>query len=81
LNARLDEELSQKVEYLRLRTKLSVTDVVKRSIERYYEEVHRSVGDTRAILGQSGFLGCAEGEPNLSRDYKQELAKSLGRKA
>jgi hypothetical protein len=81
LNARLDADLNEKLEYLKRRTKLGVTDVVKRSIECYYEEVRRGASDAREILEQSGFVGCAEGDPNLSSDYKQALIESLGRKA
>ena len=81
LNARLDAELGAKLEYLRRRTKLSVTDVVKRSIECYYEDVRRGADDTRAILQGSGFVGCVEGAPELSVDYKRVLRESLGRKA
>lgn len=80
LNARIDGELSEKLEYLRRRTKLSVTEVVKRSIECYYAEVRRGTDDARSILHDSGFIGCAEGDVNLSRDYKRELSASLRRK-
>ena len=57
-----------------------MTDVIKRSIERYYEEVRRGGGDTQALLESSGFIGCAEGEPDLYSDYKRTLTDSLSRK-
>lgn len=81
LNARLDPELNEKLEYLKRRTKLGVTEVVKRSIECYYDAVRREASDAQSILEQSGFVGCAEGDRDLSADYKQLLAESLARKS
>jgi hypothetical protein len=81
LNARLDRELDQKLGYLKLRTKLSVTEIVKRSIERYYSEVKSQGGNARVLLTDSGFVGCSEGEADLSSRYKQILADSFGKKS
>jgi hypothetical protein len=81
LNARLDAELSEKLEYLKDRTKLSVTEVVKRSIERYYDEVRRGSADTHSLLMESGFIGCADGPADLSTEYKRELGALLRKKA
>jgi hypothetical protein len=80
LNARIDAALGEKLEYLKRRTKMSVTEVVKRSVECYYEEVRRGAGATKAILEESGFVGCAEGDSELSTDYKKSLVASLARK-
>lgn len=77
INARIDRALAGKIRTLRARTGRSTTEIVKDSIEAYYTTV---VGaeDPRDLL--SDFIGCAEGPPNLSRDYKKILTDSLSRK-
>jgi hypothetical protein len=80
VNARLDEELSRKVAYVREQTGESVTGVLKRAIELYYERVKQQRSPAEALRA-SGFIGCAEGPRDLSSRYKEELARSLGRKS
>ncbi len=77
LNARVDTELARKVKYLRERTGQSTTEVLKASVERYYEEVSRAA---EPALLLADFVGCAEGSADLSASYKAELNRSLGRK-
>lgn len=81
LNARIDEELAEKIEILRRRTNMGITDIVRASIELYYErfrEQQRS--DARRIFEAAGFIGCAEAEPDLSASYKARLSESLSDK-
>lgn len=69
-----------KVAYLRNRTRKSTTAIVVESINRYHAEVTQR-GETPAeILARSGFIGCARGPENLSRNYKMELRRSLRQK-
>jgi ribbon-helix-helix CopG family protein len=81
LNARLDEALAKKLEYLRKKTQKSTTDVVRRSIELYYESVASGSDDPAQLLEQTGFIGCAEGSAKLSERYKSELGRSLANKS
>jgi hypothetical protein len=78
LNARIDAALARKVAYLRARTRKTTTEVVKASIEAYYERVRSSEGPG-ALLAD--FVGSASGEAVLSTRYKRLLTSSLGRKA
>jgi predicted DNA-binding protein len=80
INARLSPEVARKVAYLERRTKKSVTEVVVASIEHYYASMNEDVGATAQALEQAGFVGCATGPENLSRSYKAELARSMGKK-
>jgi hypothetical protein len=79
LNARLDGGVAKKLECLKQRTGRSTTDVVRRSIELYYDTVARG-GEALQLLEQSGFIGCAEGARNLSERYKAELERLLDAK-
>jgi len=80
LNARLEPELERKLAYLRKRTGLATSDVVRASIERYYEAVRASGSDARSILEESGFIASGEGPADLSERYKEYLSESLGKK-
>lgn len=77
LNARIDAALARKVAYLRARTHKSTTEVVKASIEAYYEKLRSSEGPAGLL---ADFVGSASGEPELSTRYKRLLASSLARK-
>jgi predicted transcriptional regulator len=83
LNARIDDALMKKLEHLRRRTKLSLTDIVKASIELYYErfEQEDESHDAARILSDAGFIACADGAEDLSSTYKEALSESLGQKS
>jgi predicted transcriptional regulator len=80
LNARIDDELARKLETLRRRLGMSTTDIVRRSIEHFYEVSVRSEASPAAIIEASGLVGCAEGAEDLSTRYKDELASTLAGK-
>jgi hypothetical protein len=77
INARLDAEVGRKLAYLCERTGHSTTDIIKASISAYYDQV-RGQCSPAGLLG--GFIGCAEGDPDLSVRYREELTRSLTRK-
>jgi predicted DNA-binding protein len=77
LNARIDAELARKVRYLRQRTGQSTTEVVRRSIEAYFEDV-RALARPADLLHE--FVGCAKGRRDLSTRYKDLLTQSLSKK-
>ncbi len=78
INARIDAALARKIRLIRERTKQSTTEVVKASIESYYEAVTRE-GPPAKLLAD--LVGSAKGRADLSAKYKQHLAASLGEKA
>jgi len=80
LNARLDPELERKLSYLRRRTGLGTSDIVRASIERYYAQACAEGADARAILEASGFIASGTGPADLSERYKDYLSIDLSRK-
>jgi hypothetical protein len=78
INARVDPDLARKVRALRDRTGRSTTEIVKASIEAYYDSVTGSANPA-ALLSE--LIGCANGPADLSATYKRHLTESMVRKA
>jgi hypothetical protein len=79
INARVDKKLADRIAAIRRRTGKSLTEVIEESLAQYCEShVAESPAD---ILDTSGFIGCADGPPELSARYKDELRRGLGKKA
>ncbi|MEL6183325.1 MAG: ribbon-helix-helix domain-containing protein [Myxococcota bacterium] len=78
INARIDPELAEKIERIRAATNASTTEIVRAALEAYYA---RFESDQRlaphAVFEAEGFIGCADGEAELSSRYKEALACSL----
>jgi predicted DNA-binding protein len=75
VNARLDDNAARKLGYLQERTGLSLSDVVRDSIEHYYAEVRdRAERDAEALDDLVGAFDGDDGTPeDLSSDYKRYL--------
>jgi predicted transcriptional regulator len=80
LNARLDDELAAKLERLQRRTNKSVTEVVRASIELYYERFEEASQGAARILDEAGFVGCGDADADLSTTYKDRFDKTLAAK-
>ncbi|MGA8262622.1 MAG: hypothetical protein WB783_20630 [Arenicellales bacterium] len=80
INARLDENRSRKLGYLKRITGAGVSDILKLAIDVYYDQMKQTRGDPAALLRQSGFVGCGSGPADLSERYKEELAQMIGTK-
>jgi hypothetical protein len=78
INARLDADLARKVRALCHRTGRSTTEIVKESLEAYYQTVTRSSSPATAL---ASLIGCATGPTDLSESYKHHLTQSLERKS
>jgi hypothetical protein len=65
IRARLDEERERRLRYLTRVTGATVTGVVRAAIDAYYREVRNRPQGSIGILEEVGFIGCAEGEPDL----------------
>ena len=76
ISARLDEERSQRLEFLSRVTNQGTTEVVKQAIDRYYAEVQCARARPIEIFEATGFFGSGEGPEDLSSRYKQYLAES-----
>jgi hypothetical protein len=80
LNARIDDELAAKLESIRNLTKQSTTEVVREALEHYHRMLTQKPALAYQLLGESGFIGCGEAEPELSVQYKAALTESLADK-
>jgi hypothetical protein len=78
INARIDPDVARKIRYLQKKTGQTTTEVLKASIEAYFESLSRQEGSPAAVLAD--LVGCADGPPDLAGDYKRYLTESLGRK-
>lgn len=76
ISAQLDADLTDKMKYLMRSRGESVSDIIKASIEEYYERC-KGQADSAQILEQTGFIGCAEGPVDLSENYKEYLDDDL----
>lgn len=78
INARIDAELSAKLAELSRITGQSTTSIIKAALSAYFERVESSTANPKRAL--EGFIGCAEGDPELATRYKATLRESWGRK-
>lgn len=79
INARVDKKLADRIAAIRRRTGKSLTEVIQESLARYCDS--QTADSPAAILDGCGFIGCAEGAPELSTRYKDELRRGFGKKA
>ena len=70
IDIHLDEEHAAKFRYLLKATPGNTDDVVEHAIDLYYDEIKRREGRGARRLLESDFIGGAEGEENLSTNYK-----------
>lgn len=80
INARLDEAHSEKLRFLAHATRGTISDVLKQAIDLYYARTRIEAGSALSILQQSGFVGVAESDEDLSANYKDALSGSLEQK-
>ena len=75
INARLDDSYAEKIAYLRQATGLSLSDLVRESVERYYRQVRTKADHQRDELDDlvGAFEGTNDTPTNLAEDYKRQL--------
>jgi hypothetical protein len=80
VNARLDDDRSRKLELLTALTGATISDVLKRAIDLYYDTMRRDRLRPAEILEKEGFVGSAHGDPDLSENYETALEGILAGK-
>jgi hypothetical protein len=80
VNARLDAKQSRRLEHLSKMTGATVSDVVKRAIDLYYEAMIRERPSAAELMQKEGFVGGAAGAVDLSETYKTLLHEVLAAK-
>ncbi|MDH4391607.1 MAG: ribbon-helix-helix domain-containing protein [Aquabacterium sp.] len=78
INARLDDEAQQQIDYLTITTGQSVSQVVRESVARYYRAVHSDQGGLRHFAQAIG--AGDSGRSDTATRYKELLAESLAAK-
>ena len=72
--------MQKKLRYLERRTGLSTSEVVRLSIEHYYESVRENNGGRKARELLEDFVGASTGPGDVSFHYKEHLADLLATK-
>ena len=82
INARLDEQSEQNLEYIKQATGESVTQIIKDLLDKRAKELKQNskAGSKFKALLESDFVGCAEGSEDLSVNYKDYLYQGLKEK-
>ena len=75
VNARLDDSYTEKLEFLKQATGLTLSDVVRESVDRYYAQVRNEAEGRHAELDRlvGAFDGLPETPVDLSAEYKRYL--------
>jgi hypothetical protein len=77
INARLDAELSSRLEYVQRETGKSTTQILRESVALYCDFI-KSRESPAAILRDMGFIGCGGGAPKARKGaHKEELTQVL----
>ncbi|MCB1034523.1 MAG: CopG family transcriptional regulator [Acidobacteria bacterium] len=80
ISARLDEERTQKLEFLTEATHLGKSEILKAAIDVYYQQFAASRPNPAEVLRRTGFIGSGEGPSDLSSRYKELLTEDLAAK-
>jgi len=84
INTNLDDGIAEKIDYLVKATQLTLADILKNSVNLYYELTRISPADKFKAFEEAGFIGCGEMEKyaNLPMDLADAslviLAEHLG---
>jgi len=73
LNARLDAIHEAQLIKIQEQTQATVSEIVRSALENYYQTVCAHRVSAKDALYASGFVGCAESDPDLSTTYKSQL--------
>ena len=83
ITARLSEDLSCEIEFLKSSLNLSnTTSIVTQAIHLLYTTTKKkqSAKSSLQLFEESGLLGCIEGASDLSTNYKEEISKAVQKK-
>jgi DNA polymerase III delta prime subunit len=77
---RLTDEQARKLAYIQQQTNQNVTDLVLQAIDQQYEQLHELQKNPLDIFEELGLVGCIDGDPNLSANYKTVISDYLDEK-
>jgi hypothetical protein len=79
IDTELDQDSEKKLIHLQEITHKTITDIIKESVDFYYDEVTANAKKRNQALLKS-LAGCASGPEDLSANYKIYLKESLSQK-
>ncbi|CCI01204.1 hypothetical protein [Microcystis aeruginosa] len=69
----LSQEQREKLAYIQQHSNQDITTLLNQVIEQQYTKLHPRNSDPLKVLKESGFIGCGQGSPDLSTNYKTIL--------
>ncbi|MFZ2726267.1 MAG: hypothetical protein WAX77_08465 [Methylococcaceae bacterium] len=74
ITADIDSHHADKLDFLKAALRLENNALIQKAIDVLYEKQQQSQGQkTYQILQEVGFIGCIEGDGDLSENYKHYL--------
>lgn len=82
LNINLEEEEVTKLSIIQKITGKDLTEVLRTAIDRYHQQVNKAPiqKSPLQIFTELGLVGCLEGEPDLSNNYKSVVKSYILKK-
>jgi predicted transcriptional regulator len=78
INARIDDELARKLAEIQKITGQGTSTIIKLALDAYIERLRSTTASPKHGLAE--FIGCAEGDAELSTRYKDTLTGSWSAK-
>lgn len=78
INARIDDELARKLAEIEKITGQGTSTIIKLALDAYIERLRSTTAAPKHGLAE--YIGCAEGDPELSTRYKDALTASWSAK-
>lgn len=73
ISIQLDEQHVKKIHYLEQQLNMQLESLIQKGIDVLYEQQQHKSSKAFQILQETGFIGCMEGDGNLSENYKNEI--------
>ncbi len=80
INARLDEQAANDLEFLKDSTHANNTEVLKAALRFYAKHLRNEARRCKRVLMNSGLVDSFEGSEDLSVNYKKYMAEAIGDK-
>jgi hypothetical protein len=80
ITIQLDSKHAAQLAYIQQRSHLDPATLVNQTIEQEYAKLQSSSPTPLQIFEEAGLIGCLEGPPNLSTNYKSVISDYIAEK-
>jgi hypothetical protein len=80
ITIQIDAEHAAQLAYIQQRSHLDPAAVINHSIEQEYAKLQAASSTPLQIFEEAGLIGCLEGTPNLSVNYKSIISDYIAEK-